>query len=245
MKTILQSICLFLILSACTKTDNGNGSYTIKGKLLNNCEDQQPVANQLLYFLVDVDSDEEDRVAYTDAKGNFNYTFDGPPNNNSSIGGSIRIQNDKPILCGIPSSGLTADKEMNTGTLYANAPQKALVTFNIQGSGYSNRDTVIISTISHTDLRKVSTFKIPGPFDSGVSESREWLKYASSGTMTMPAYEYTTQPHVRRLHGTFGTIARWQVIQENGELTETERESVLMDACENEAAISINLPQAP
>lgn len=244
MKTLIKCALLLIIVS-CTKIDDASGPYTIKGKLLNNCEDQQPVANQLLYFLVDVDADEEDRVAYTDANGNFSYTFDGPPNNNSTIGGSIRLQNDKPILCGIPSSSLTADKEMNTGTLYANTPTKATVTFSIKGQNYTSSDTVIISTISHSDLRKVSKFKIPGPFDNGVAVNNEWIKFASSGTNTMPAYSYTPQPHVRRLHGTFGIVARWQIIKSDGSLSEVTKESSLLGACENDATISINLPQAP
>lgn len=244
MKTILKLAVLGLLLAACTKTDEANGPYTIKGKLLNNCEDQQPVANQLLYFLVDVNADEEDRVAYTDANGKFSYTFDGPPNNNSTIGGSIRIENDKLILCGIPASALTADKEMDAGIVYANTPQKALVSFVVKGVGYTSNDTVILSTVLHEDLRKVSTFKISGPFDDAVTVSREWLKFASSGTMTMPDFDQTPQPHVRRLNGSFGTLVRWQIIKSDGSLTKLERESKLLDVCQNETTLTINLPDA-
>lgn len=244
MKTILKSVCLFLILSACTKTDKANGSYTIKGKLLNNCEDQQPVANQLLYFLVDVDADEEDRVAYTDANGNFSYTFDGPPNNNSSIGGSIRIENDKPILCGIPSSSLSADKEMNAGTLYVSPPTEASVTFKVRGAGYSNLDTLVIARAFHSNLNIISDFKIAGPFDNGIEITRDWIKYASSEPSNMTSYVTMTQPYVKRLYGTYGTYCRWQV--NNGDnLGDVHKEFVLLDACENAATISINLPQAP
>lgn len=244
MKTLIKCALLLIIVS-CTKIDDASGPYTIKGKLLNNCADQQPVANQLLYFLVDVDSDEEDRVAYTDANGNFSYTFDGPPNNNSTIGGTIRLQNDKPVLCGIPSSSLTADKEMDAGIVYANTPREIEASFNIQGQGYTNLDTLIIAKFSHTDLRKVSSFKISGPFDNGITVSRDLIKYASSGVNTMPDYVSTTQPHVRRLHGTFGTACNWQVVSQDGTLGKVNYETKLLDVCENQAVFSINLPPAP
>lgn len=245
METIFKYAALLLVMAGCGKLSDKSGTYTISGRLLNNCEDQQPVANQLLYFLIDVDSDEEDRVAYTDANGNFSYTFDGPPNNNSLIGGSIRIHNDKPILCGIPSSSLTADKEMEAGILYSNTPREIEATFNIQGQGYTNLDTLIIAKFSHTDLRKVSSFRIAGPFDIKVTVSRDLIKYASSGVNTMPDYVSTKQPHVRRLHGTFGTSFNWQIIKSNGELGEVNYETKLLEVCKNEAVFSINLPVAP
>src|SRR5690606_35316155 len=100
-KLILLPIFL-LTLVACSKVETG--TYTISGRLLDNCENNEPVANQSLYFLVDWESAEEDRIAYTDANGNFKYTFDGPPNNESVIGGSIRTSSDKLVLCGIPNS---------------------------------------------------------------------------------------------------------------------------------------------
>jgi len=244
MKFFIKLMVILTVLIGCSKVTDEGGPYIIKGRLLDNCENQQPIANQLLYFLVDVESDEESRVTYTDARGYFNYSFEGPPNNGSVIGGSIRIKNDKLILCGLPSNGFTADKKIETGTLYANPPRQASVTFNIKGNGYTNNDTVILGTTLHTDLRKVSTFKIAGPFNTGVTFTVEWLKFASSGVQTMPDYDQTPRPHVRRLKGTFGTLVRWQIIKSDGTLTKVERESMLLDVCQNEATLNIDLNQA-
>ena len=236
MKLKFIYISLALLIAGCSKVNNG-GTYTISGTLLNNCEDQEPVANEELYFLVDWEAPEEERFATTDANGNFEYTFEGPPNNESVIGGSIRLTNEKVVLCGIPNSSF--DKEMDAGVIYASSPRKVDITFKIQGDGFSNKDTLILSKVFHTDLRITSTLKLAGPFDEETEITEEWWKYASSGNRTMPGYTSVVQPHVRRLNGTFGSKCYWQV-RRNGEVHKANSASTLLSACENDAVMSIN-----
>lgn len=237
MKSAVSKLLVALTLIGCSKITD-SGPYTITGTLLNNCEKQEPVANEELYFLVDWDAPESERFATTDAKGRFEYTFDGPPNNESVIGGSIRLTNEKVVLCGIPNFSL--DKNTNAGVIYANPPKKAKVTFNIKGDGFTNKDTVILSLSFHTDLRKISQFRIPGPFNKQVV-AEEWTRYASSGTKTMPSFSRTKKPFVRRLNGTYGTVCRWQILNENGDLSGVNYESLLMTACERSGTFQIDL----
>lgn len=243
MKSLLKYICLLLVAVSCSKVADKGGTYTITGRLLNNCEEQAPVANTELYFLVNYDTPDEERIATTDANGNFSYSFEGPPNNESVIGGSIRMSGDKVVLCGIPNSSF--EKKMDAGTVYANTPTEADVTFNINGKGYTEQDTVVLSVSFHTDLRIISNIRIAGPFDTGVSFTRKWKRYASAGDNTMPDPFKVQYPYVRRFNETYGSSCRWQLVYSDDTLGEVKYESILLNACENEATISINLPQAP
>jgi hypothetical protein len=237
MKNLLTLSLLFLIAVSCGKLTPG--PYTLSGRLLNNCDEQAPVANRELYFLVDWDEEEANRFATTDAQGNFTYRFDGPPNNSSLIGGSIRLSNENVVLAGIPNLSLA--KETNVGVLYTSTPREVAVTFTIQGSGYSNKDTLILATGFHPDLRRRAIKKIAGPFN-GLSITENWLRYASSGSNTMSSYANISHPFARRLNGTFGTMCRWQVVQEGDVLGSVEKESALLAACETTAQLNISIP---
>jgi hypothetical protein len=239
MKTMFTYIAMALIIASCSKDDT-SGPYTISGTLLNNCEKQEPVANTELYFLVDWEAPEEERIASTDANGNFKYAFDGPPNNESVIGGTIRLTNEKVVLAGIPNSSF--NKNMDAGTIYVNPPQEAEITFRIQGNGYTDKDSVVISISFHSDLRIISNFRVAGPFDDGVVFTKDWKKYASSGVQTMPDPFKTQHPYTRRLNGTYGTSCRWQIVEEGGLLGDVQYESLLMEVCENEGTLTLELP---
>lgn len=235
-KSAIFSLLVALSLVGCSGITD-NGPYTITGTLLNNCEKQEPVANKELYFLVDWDAPESERFATTDANGRFEYTFEGPPNNESVIGGSVRISNNNVILCGIPN--FLSSKKMEAGVLYSSPPRKTDIRFKIQGAGFSDQDTLILSSSFHTDLRKISTTRIAGPFDQDTIFVREWIKYASSGNKTLSGYSGTTRPHTRRLYGTFGSKCYWQV-RRNGQVYKANSESVLLEVCDNDGEITIN-----
>ena len=231
-------IVLAMILASCGKTIDNGGPYTISGTLLNNCEDQEPVANEELYFLVDWEAPEEERFATTDADGNFEYTFEGPPNNESVIGGTIRLTNEKVVLAGIPNSSF--EKDMNAGTIYVNPPQEAEITFRIQGAGFTNQDTLFVGIVWHPDMRRVYNFKVSGPFDKEkIIVQNDWKKYASSGVKTMPNPFKTPHPYTRRLNGTFGTKCHWQ-LRRNGAVLHENNEQILLDDCETVGELEIN-----
>jgi|GEM_PF-5832533 len=238
MKTMFTYITLALVLASCSKTMDNYGPYTISGTLLNNCEDQEPVANTELYFLVDWEAPDEERIASTDANGNFKYTFDGPPNNESVIGGTIRLTNEKVVLAGIPNSSF--NKDMDAGTIYVNTPQEAEITFRVQGEGFTDQDTLIVGIVWHPDMRRVSNFRVPGPFDSEVTiVEKDWKRYASSGVQTMPNPFKTPHPYTRRLNGTFGTKCHWQ-LRRDGSVLQENNEQILLDDCETIGEIEIN-----
>lgn len=238
MKTIFKYSALLLVMAGCGKLSDKGGTYTISGRLLNNCEEQKPIANTELYFLLNYDTPDEERIGTTDSKGYFSYSFEGPPNNESLIGGSIRMSGDKVVLCGIPNSSF--EKNMDAGTIYANTPTEADVTFNINGTGYTDKDTLVLSVSFHTDLRIVSGIRIPGPFNN-VNHSRKWKRYASTGNGTMPDPFKVQYPYVRRYNGTFGSSCRWQMINADGSLGKVNYESVFLNECDTTASIRIDL----
>lgn len=238
MKTIFKFAVLLLVMAGCGKLTDKGGTYTISGRLLNNCEEQKPIANTELYFLLNYDTPDEERIGTTDSKGYFSYSFEGPPSNESLIGGSIRMSGDKVVLCGIPNSSF--EKNMDAGTIYANTPTEADVIFNINGTGYTDKDTLVLSVSFHTDLRIVSGIRIPGPFNN-ISYTRKWKRYASSGTNTMPDPFKVQYQYVRRFNGTFGTSCMFQVIQEGDILGEVKYIEKLMDACDTNGALVLDL----
>ena len=233
-KTIFTFILLALVLAGCSKVNDGD-PYTISGTLLNNCENQEPVANEELYFLVDWEAPEEERFATTDANGNFEYTFEGPPNNESVIGGSIRLTNEKVVLCGIPNSSF--DKDMEAGTIYVNPPKDIQITFEIQGEGFDSQDSLFIDKGWPVQFPSIA---IAGPFENPIIIKEEWLRYATTGTGTMLNYVEMEKPNVRRLNGQFGSLCYWEV-RRSGQVIAQGREEISFESCTESATMKIDL----
>lgn len=230
MKNLLKVSLLLIVISSCV--DEGISTKTIKGRLLNNCDEQKPVANQSLYFYVDYDTPEDERYAYTDEQGYFEYSFNGPAQSESVLGGTIRVSESKIILAGVGSFG----KEVDAGTLYLETPKHGQITFKINGKGYTSDDSLYISQAWPVTFPRI---KMAGPFDN-VKTDTIWMRYATTAQGSMENYTTMNQPSVRRLNGDYGSICYWE-IRRNGQLMKEGRDEVTFGACAIEAVMIVNL----
>ncbi len=229
MKKVLTLLIPVFALQGCVESLPGTNAIT--GRLLNNCEEQQPVANQILYFMVDDDTPEEERIAYTDENGFFSYSFEGPASSSSVLGGTIRINESRVILAGIGGYGLKAD----AGDIYLNTPTHIQMTFKINGTGFQKGDSLFIAKASI----RFPTIKLREPFEN-ITEDTLWTRYATTAAGTMEDFASMNKPEVRRLNGKFGSLCNWE-IRRGGVVIKSGGDEVTFSACDTVAQMVINL----
>lgn len=231
MKNFYLITIVACILCCTSCSESLPGTNVISGRLLNNCEDQEPVANQLLYFYVDYDTPDKERIAYTDDNGRFEYSFEGPAESESVLGGTIRTSQSNVILAGIGGYFSKAD----AGDIYLNTPTHIPMTFRINGKGFLQGDSLFIAKQSI----RFPTIKLEGPFENIITDTL-WTRYATTAAGTMESYASMNKPEVRRLHGRYGSLCNWE-IKRNGKIIKSGGDEVVFDACTQRAEMIINL----
>lgn len=236
MPKVIPSLAVFLILLSSCKKESDANIYTIKGRLLDNCQDQVPLGQESLFFLLDQDADNEQRYSKTDDDGYFEYTFNGPPDYSSQIAGHLQLGDGQILLAGISPS---APQSIDAGTLYRAKIASMDLSITISGSGFTYQDTVFYSFIPKDDLRGLYADFV-GPFDPEQNVIKQWTRFATSSDRELLEFLDMPVPNVPRLNGVFGTVVYWQ-LSRNGQLGEVNKEELLLQTCETQGSIRINL----
>lgn len=160
--TIILFLVFYTITMSSCKQVNEKQEYTIKGTLLQSCENSLPVGGIRLILDYDCDCNASKILAesFTDVNGKFEFKYSTVPGNDIIISG---IQPNgggtKNYLFGIP-----INKDLDIGNLYSNDNFFAIVKLNVLRSTNSF-DTLFYDLFGSGNYRKT----IIGPFTNGLA----------------------------------------------------------------------------